>query len=283
MTDFSVLTAGAFPGAVASCPVSVILPARNEAAALPATLESIREGLPSRGEIVVVDGHSTDSTAQIAAEAGARVLRAGPGRGLQLQAGASVARGAALVFLHADTHLPPNWAACVCETLADPDVSLGAFRLQIDPELRGHRAIEWGVARRCRGTPLPFGDQALFARAEAYHAAGGFPDWSCFEDVALVERLRRLGRVVVRPEAVVTSGRCWAEAGVVRTTATNWLSMQAYRLGVPPERISVLRRRLASARIAGQRKGSLPMSAASAMASSRTNAHANAHANANAA
>lgn len=221
--------------------VSVVIPARNEAAALPATLASVFAGLPPGGEVIVVDDGSTDGTAALAAGLGARVVRGAPGRGPQLIAGAAAAAGKALLFLHADTRLPVHWAGAVARTLDDPAVRLGAFTLRIDRPGRGYRLIEWGVARRCRRHALPYGDQALFMRARDYRAVGGFPDWPCFEDVALVKALRRTGPVVVCEQAVVTSGRSWAEHGRTKTTVVNWLSIQAFRLGVRPRRIARLR------------------------------------------
>ena len=222
-------------------PVSVIIPARNEAVALPATLAAVRADLPAGGEIIVVDGDSTDATTTLAARSGARVIASAPGRGVQLHAGARAARSQHLLFLHADTLLPAGWSSFVAKTLNDPAVALGAFAFRIDREGRGYRVLEWGVARRCRRHRLPYGDQGLFLRAADYHAAGGFPAWPCFEDDALVRAVRKRGRVVVGPLAAQTSGRAWAQYGRTRTTVVNWLSIQAYRVGVSPHRIARLR------------------------------------------
>ena len=224
-------------------PVSVVIPARNEAASLPAVIASVFAGLPAGGEVIVVDGVSDDGTPDLAEAAGARVLRGvGAGRGPQLAAGADEARGRLLLFLHADTRLPPRWAKLVAETLDDPEVALGAFSLRIDGRGRDYRRVEWGIKQRSRNRPRPYGDQAFFVRAEDYHAVGGFPAWPCFEDVRLAEKLVRRGRVVIRPEAVRTSARSWAARGWLQTTVVNWCCTQLYRVGVSPHLIAYGRR-----------------------------------------
>ncbi len=223
--------------------VSVVIPAKNEAPSLPAILTSVFAGLPADGEVIVVDGGSHDATADLARAAGARVIcGAASGRGPQLAAGAASARGRVLLFLHADTRLPDQWADIVDDTLRDPAVALGAFALRIDAQGRTYRWAEWGIARRSHKSPRPYGDQAFFMRSSDYHDVGGFPLWPCFEDVKLAERLATRGRVVIRPEAVVTSGRSWADRGWLQTTVVNWMCTWAYRARVSPHWIACGRR-----------------------------------------
>jgi len=231
------------PRGVADVPVSVVIPAKNEAVLLPATLASVFAGLPAGGEVIVVDGASRDATPTLAPAVGAQVLQGEvSGRGSQLRAGAAVARGGLLLFLHADTRLPVGWADVINETLRDPAVALGTFSLRIDAEGAGYRRVEWGIERRSHKRPRPYGDQAFFVRSADYHAVGGFPAWPCFEDVKLVERLAQRGRVVIRPEAVLTSGRSWEARGWLQTTVVNWMCTQAYRAGVSPHGITRMRR-----------------------------------------
>jgi hypothetical protein len=161
-----------------------------------------------------------------------------PGRGRQLAAGAERARGQALVFLHADTRLPAGWPEEVRRILARPGVALGAFRFRLAARGASYRLVERMVALRCRWLSLPYGDQALFIAADTLQAAGGHPRRPLMEDVELVERARRLGRVELSPLAAVSSARTWQSRGVWGNTLHNWRNFLAYRRGAPPEELA---------------------------------------------
>jgi rSAM/selenodomain-associated transferase 2 len=220
--------------------LSIIIPARNEAAQLPATLQHARDGKP--WQIIVVDGQSDDATARVATDHGAQVLHAPPGRGLQMNRGAAAATGEVLLFLHADTHLPPDYAAMIDEALTRPDAVAGAFTLRIDAPHRSFRLIERLVTWRSRWLKMPYGDQGLFLPRETFEAVGGFPDVPIMEDVALMRRLRTRGRVAIINASVTTAARRWLACGVLRTTWANVTSALAYRLGFSPQRIWRYRR-----------------------------------------
>lgn len=222
-------------GPRASVGISAVIPTLNEAAALPATLQALPPGLK---EVVVADGGSTDATRAIARAHGCRVVTAPPGRGIQMNAGADAARGDVLLFLHADTALPPDAPARIVAALADPGVVGGGFLLGIDARGSVYRAIAWGANLRTRLTGVFYGDQAPFVRAEAFRAVGGFPEVPLMEDVALGRSLKRRGRVAMVPVAVRTSARRWRREGPVRATLRNVLLMTLYRLGVAPERLA---------------------------------------------
>jgi len=219
--------------------ISVVIPALDEEALLPATLRCVREA----AEVLVVDGGSRDRTASVAEAEGARVLRCAPGRGRQLDLGARAARGDWLVFLHADTRLEPGWAAALAAL--GPDVAGGAFRLAIDSPRAGYRIVEAMVRARVRWLSLPYGDQAIFARREAYARAGGFPHQPLMEDVAFVRRLRATGRLAFPSVRAWTSARRWEQRGLVCATARNWLLVGLYAAGQPPERLARFYRRKA--------------------------------------
>jgi len=229
------------PPAVAVADISVIIPARDEGNQVAGAIDSARR-CPVR-EIIVADGRSRDQTVRIAQDRGARVVTCAPGRGPQLHAGAQAARGAILLFLHADTRLPPDYAHHVLHVLARPGVVAGAFRLRIDAPHRALRLVERAVHWRCRWLHLPYGDQALFLTRQTYERVGGFPPIPLMEDYVFVRRLRRLGRIAIAPAEVTTSARRWLREGIWRTTLHNQLSLLAYHFGTPPERIAAWRAR----------------------------------------
>jgi rSAM/selenodomain-associated transferase 2 len=223
-------------GRVDAAGPSVIIPALDEAATIARCLEAVGSAAPL--EVIVVDGGSRDGTPELARAHGATVIAAPPGRAAQMNAGASAARGATLLFLHADTIVPSRYDQWIARALASARVVAGAFTLRIDGEGRGLRFIERGVAWRSRVLQLPYGDQALFLRADTFRAAGGFPPLPVLEDYELIRRLRRRGRIVVVPAAVLTSARRWRAGGVRRTTLRNLACLLAYHAGVAPERIA---------------------------------------------
>lgn len=216
--------------------VSVIIPARNEEASLPATLAAAVAGAPH--EIIVVDGGSTDRTAGVARAHDALMLSAPPGRARQLNAGAAAATGGFLLFLHADTILPPDYPALIRSTLAAPGVAGGAFAFAIAGDFPGLRLIERGTNLRARRRQLPYGDQGLFISRAGFDRVGEFPDQPIMEDYVWVRRLQRLGRIAIAPAAAVTSGRRWQRRGAVGTTLLNQLIVLGYRLGVSPARLA---------------------------------------------
>lgn len=223
-------------GNVPQLKLSVVIPALNEARQLPAVLEAIAAAADV--EVIVVDGGSSDGTAELAEAKGARVVRATPGRSHQLNCGAAAATGPLLLFLHADTRLPEGFDRTIRQTLAQPGVVAGAFRLAIGGPGRGLRWVEWGVNLRSRLLQMPYGDQAIFLKAEVFHTLGGFPDLPMMEDFELVRRLRKVGRVAIAPSAVVTSDRRWRTLGILRTTLANQAMIAGYLLGVDPHRLA---------------------------------------------
>ena len=215
--------------------LSIVIPTLNEKRTIEQTLRPI-VGLKDV-EVIVVDGGSGDATTDIARRMGIHVVPVRPGRGRQMNAGAALASGEVLLFLHADTKLPGGFQEHVWSTL-DRGAVAGAFPLRIDDEHSGLRWIEWGANLRSRYLQMPYGDQGLFVRSELFHRIGGFPNWPLMEDYELCRRLRRHGRILLAPAAVSTSARRWMKLGLWRTTFINQLCIAGFRLGVSPERLA---------------------------------------------
>jgi rSAM/selenodomain-associated transferase 2/rSAM/selenodomain-associated transferase 1 len=211
--------------------LSIVLPVLNEEAGLAKVLRPLADA--DDLELLVVDGGSVDRTVDIAQGFGARVLVTRPGRARQMNAGAALASGDVLLFLHADTHLPEGFSQTVRATLADGCVA-GAFRLRIDGEHPGLRWVAWGANLRSRLLALPYGDQALFLPARRFYDMGGFADLPWMEDLEFVRRLRRTGRIAIAPTAVTTSARRWQSWGILRTTLIHQACLAGYLLGIPP-------------------------------------------------
>ena len=212
--------------------LSVVIPALDEEARLPAAIRSVR----GEAEVIVVDGGSRDATRSVAAREGARVLTAPRGRGLQLAAGARAASGEWIVFLHADTRLESGWAAAMAALSSD--MVGGAFRFAIDSPRPAFRVVEAAVLLRVRLFALPYGDQGLFARRDAYDRVGGIPELPLMEDVAFMRRLRGAGRLAFPRPRAFTSPRRWERHGIVGTTLRNWRLIALYAAGRPPERLA---------------------------------------------
>jgi rSAM/selenodomain-associated transferase 2 len=216
--------------------ISIVIPVLNEAATITTALTNIKNITES--EIIVVDGGSQDETVELARFLGVKVILSAPGRARQMNAGAEVAKGDLLLFLHADTRLPADFETLICQTLLRSSVVAGAFELQIDARLLGLRLIEKMANWRSHFCSLPYGDQAIFLKAEIFHRVGGFPDLPIMEDFEFIRQLKRLGRIAIVPKPVITSGRRWQKLGAIRTTAINQLVIVAYFLGVSPRRIA---------------------------------------------
>lgn len=212
--------------------VSVVIPALDEAERIGATIDAAFAAGAS--EVIVADGGSRDATAAVAEARGARVVTGERTRGRQLNQAATAASGDTLIFVHADTLLPPGAARAVDAALQR--FVFGGFRVQfVEPGL-GHVARM--INARTRLTRAPWGDQAQFTRRETFLRIGGFPEIPLMEDYELARRMKRAGRTTLLPLAVRTSGRRFLENGIARTTCTNWLIIASYHLGVAPERLA---------------------------------------------
>ena len=215
--------------------VSIIIPALNEASVIAETVGSLRSQQAS--EIIVVDGGSRDSTVTLAAQAD-RVLASAPGRAAQMNAGAALARGDALLFLHADCRLEPGTLASIERALARPSVIAGCLTMRVAAEGWGFRSIDGCATARVRWTGVVYGDQGLFLRRRDFERLGGFPPLRFMEDVFFSQRLARLGRVVVLPQRIYVSPRRWQKVGLVRQSLRNWMLTALALAGVSPDSLT---------------------------------------------
>ncbi len=216
--------------------LSVVIPALNAAAFLPATLSALGD---APDEVVVVDGGSTDATVAVATALGMRVVAAPRGRGGQLAAGVAAARGDWLLLLHADTRLAPGWTGAAQAFMARGADRAGYFRFSLDLADPRARRLERLVAWRCRLFALPYGDQGLLIARKLLDSAGGIGSLPIMEDVDLVRRLGRR-RLTGLPIDAVTSAARWERDGWWRRSARNLLCLSLYFAGVPPRLIARL-------------------------------------------
>jgi rSAM/selenodomain-associated transferase 2 len=214
---------------------SIIIPTLNEAKTISKIVASLRK-LSGEFEVIVADGGSADDTVSLAKTGDVRVIETVRGRGRQMNAGAQIASGDVLVFVHADTRLPESALAMIEKLLQDERVCGGNFSLVFDGCTREARLLT-RIYPLLRLGGMCYGDSAIFIRRDVFERLGGYRDYSIFEDCDLYRRMRRIGKFVRLPAAAVTSSRRF-EGRFVRTFAL-WATMQVlYWLGVDPNRLN---------------------------------------------
>lgn len=218
--------------------ISIIIPALDEAAGIRDTLAPLQP-LRARGhEVVVVDGGSADGTPELARPLADQVIASERGRARQQNAGAAVAAGGVLLFLHADTRLPKGADALVLDGLRATGRGWGRFDVRLSGAHPMLRVVERMMGARSRLTGIATGDQAIFVRRDWFARAGGFPRMPLMEDVALSKTLRAMGPPLCLRERVVTSSRRWEERGVWRTIGLMWRLRLEFALGADPARLA---------------------------------------------
>ena len=224
--------------------VSVIVPVLNAEDSLPGSIEALRRGMEGLWlqEIIVVDGGSQDDTREIALAHEARIVSSDPGRGKQLGYGAKQAWGDWLLFLHADTQLPPNWGMVAARFITDALKTGGGcaavFRLKLDDTEKCARRVERLARWRARTLGLPYGDQGLLISRGFYEELGGYRPMAVMEDVDIVRRIGK-SRLVELPCDAVTSAARYRRDGWYRRPIRNLFVLALYFLGLPQ---GVLRR-----------------------------------------
>lgn len=216
---------------------TIVIPVLNEAANLPRLAAQLGP-LAQRGvEVVMVDGGSADDTVRLAEQAGFRVIRSARGRAAQMNAGAARSTGDVLIFLHADTELPPDALPRIAARL-DSGYEWGRFDVTIVGTPVMLRVVATMMNWRSRLTGIATGDQAIFMTRDAYDAVGGFPDQPLMEDIEISRRLRSRSRPACLGSRVATSGRRWESRGVWRTIFLMWRLRWAYWRGRPARELA---------------------------------------------
>lgn len=213
--------------------LSIVMPVLNEAAEIEAALQTLAPYRAHGAEVIVVDGGSSDGTAKLARPLADRVIAGPRGRSVQMNAGAAVAQGEVLLFLHADTRLPGDADRLVFDGMARSRRSWGRFNVRFDGGgLLVLIALMMNLRSRLSG--IATGDQAMFATRAAFERAGGFPPIALMEDVALSARLKRISRPLCLAARVTTSARRWQRHGVLRTILLMWKLRLAFYFGADP-------------------------------------------------
>ncbi len=216
--------------------LSIIIPVVDDAECLATTLPALARLRAAGHEVIVVDGGSRDDTRRRARCLADRVLETGRGRGRQMNAGAAVAKGEVLLFLHADSLLPGDAQAAIAHALT---VSCwGRFDVRLSGREWSFRIIEAFMNLRSRITGIATGDQAIFVQREAFAQVGGYPEIPLMEDVAISRLLKAIARPACLRQRVVTSARRWRVNGIARTVILMWRLRLAFALGADPRRLA---------------------------------------------
>lgn len=216
--------------------ISVIIPTLNAAPVIGRTLVSLSPAIldPILTEVIISDGGSSDHIAEIAEGTGAKFITGAASRGRQLAAGAEMARGEWLLFLHADTALSEDWVEAARLRIGSGPSKAGWFRLEFDAPGFAPRFVAGWANLRSRRLALPYGDQGLLIHRSLYRAVGGHPEIPLMEDVALARALGR--RRLSELDAVAQTGADrYLQGGWLRRGARNLLTLAHYFLGASPE------------------------------------------------
>jgi len=215
--------------------LSIIVPMLNEEAGIGATLSALHE---LGAEIIAVDGGSSDKSLEIARTQADQVVQAPRGRARQMNAGAALAQGDILLFLHADTTLPPAANPLIAQAIAS-GADWGRFDVQISGESFWFPVIAAFMNLRSRLTGIATGDQAIFVKRSIFEQIGGFPDLPLMEDIVLSQRLKQVSRPACLRTKVSTAGRRWEKHGVLRTVLTMWWLRLRFFLGADAQKLAV--------------------------------------------
>lgn len=217
--------------------LSIIMPVLNEEAILEDQLIRLKKQCEAhKCELLIVDGGSQDRTVAIAEKYG-RVIHVARGRAVQMNTGAEAANGEVLLFLHADTQLPPDAFQAIEQAMQRPGVVGGAFQICFNCDQWPYRLVAWATNLRSRLRKSFTGDQAYFIRTSSFQAVGGYPDQPLMEDLEIITRLKTIGHFILLPQYVVTSARRHSRIGLLPSVLFMWYLRILYTSGASPARL----------------------------------------------
>lgn len=217
--------------------LSVIVPVWNEAAVMGTLLRSLKPLQAAGHEVIVADGGSTDGTQDLARLGCDQLVIAELGRSAQMNAGAAIAHGDVLLFLHADTRLPADAVQQLQAFLPTPN-AWGRFDVRLSGSRPLFRVISWFMNKRSRLTGICTGDQAIFVRRDTFEALGGFALQPLMEDVEVSRRLRDVSRPFCITSPVTTDSRRWQQHGAWATIVLMWRLRWRYWRGESAESLA---------------------------------------------
>ena len=222
--------------------LSIIVPVLNEQGQINSLIEHINgQDYDGDFEIIIVDGDPQCGTIKAISDNSVICITSSKGRARQMNAGAAIARGAILIFLHADTKLPVCALQKISQVLGNPKYIGGAFDLGIDSDRLILKYIAVRASFRSRLNQIPYGDQAIFIRKNYFDKIGGFRDIPLMEDVDLMRRIKKDGKKIhILRDKVITSARRWENEGAVYTTLRNQIIVFLYYLGVSHHKLAKL-------------------------------------------
>lgn len=219
---------------------SIIVPTLDEANNIGSALLALQPLRSAGAEIIVSDGGSSNSTLDRARGWCDTAIIAPRGRASQMNAGASIARGNILLFLHADTRLPETAGEIIDEVFRDTTLKWGRFDIAFNSSKRSLRIIAAFMNMRSRWSGIATGDQAIFVRSDTFKEINGFPDIPLMEDIALSKQLKRIAPPLCLRAKCFTSARRWEQNGLLSTVILMWMLRLAFWFGVNPSRLAAV-------------------------------------------
>ena len=217
--------------------LSIIIPVLNEAAGIVSQLEALQALRNAGAILILVDGGSSDNTTELAKPLVDQLIDSSRGRAVQMNTGAQASKSEVLLFLHADTRLPPAADEHIREAIAS-GAPWGRFDIRIDAAHPLLRIVERMMNWRSRLTGIATGDQAIFVRRDLFEETGGYPELPLMEDIVFTTRLKQIAPPACLRPRVITSGRRWEKHGAARTIFLMWRLRTEFYFGADPAKLA---------------------------------------------